>query len=385
LASKEAISNANRKIDFNPEIDLAPIMDLFARAFFDTSFLLRGGWPASDSPLTEIFLLVRQLDATILIPEVVELEMESLWMRQLYAIHNDEEVTKRTQSIVREGALQPADWETIKQDYRAAVGRLKKKWSIAEVRTTTQSMRGAASYFIASEPGEESIRSGFRDTVIYLSVVDRSISDTPLKGVLITADTGFGPFNHKRERKRIADRGAHLEIPPEPKGLVQVRKDLIGLLEGTEAWRKHHSDLARAALWDGAGRGELDKYIQSRIEYPPDFPYEVIASGILTLELGAIATGVREEMHNGDRVDITAEVKISLHGIMRPRLGFGSIGAILIGREGNLTPIGEEVLEFYGTVIVGATAIFNAGRYEQLQLKSSRLISWYPASEVYRG
>jgi hypothetical protein len=362
-------------------------MDLFARAFFDTSFLLRGGWPASDSPLTEIFQLVRELDATILIPEVVELEMESLWMRKLYEVHNDEEVTKRTKGIVRDGVLRPAAWEIIKQDYRAVVGRLNTKWSISEVRTTTQSMRDAVSYLIASEPREESIRSGFRDTVIYLSVVDRLVSDTPLKGVLITADTGFGPFNHERERKRIAGLGAHLEvkIAPETKALEQVRKDLIELLEGKEAWRKHHSDLARAALWEGTGHAELEKYVQSRIEYPPDFPYEVIASGIFALDMGAIATSAREEMHDGDRVDITAEVKISLHGLMRPRLGFGSIGAILVGYKSHLTPISEDLREFYGTVIVGATAIFVAGRYEQLQLKSSRLISWYPSSEVYRG
>lgn len=88
-------------------------MDLFARIFFDTNLLFRGGWPSTDSVLEELFRLVHQLDASILIPEVVEQGIEGVWIRQLYKIHNDDTVTRQSKGIVRSEVFDPERWEIV--------------------------------------------------------------------------------------------------------------------------------------------------------------------------------------------------------------------------------------------------------------------------------
>src|ERR1700752_526072 len=105
-------------------------MDLFARIYCDTNLLLRGGWPAANSALAEIASLVLQLNARVFIPAVVESEIEGVWKREVYEVHNDDEVTRRTRGIIRDGVFAPVNWEIVAQDYREAAARFKGKWSV---------------------------------------------------------------------------------------------------------------------------------------------------------------------------------------------------------------------------------------------------------------
>lgn len=68
---------------------------------------------------------------------------------------------------------------------------------------------------------------------------------------------------------------------------------------------------------------------------------------------------------------------------MNSRVGFARFARLLEGETA--VPDEDVILEFYGTVIVGATAVYNAGHYENPDFNYARLVSWYPATQGYKG
>src|SRR2546422_5850769 len=233
------------------EVSEAP----FDRVYFDSSALRDGGWPHVSGILEDTFRLARSLSIGLFIPRAVEVEVEGMWLRELYELRNEQKVTKHIAGIT-DNVVASIDWDQARHDYRVSSDELKTEWAMGILPITQSSLEHAFQLTITTGAPFENKRPGLRDAVIYYSVVEHLRIESGHRAVLVTQDKGLAAFLDGRETSRLHDLGIALQIPyPHEKSrmLDWLRGKLHEIKEAQEtaaerSIRKQDESRARRAL-----------------------------------------------------------------------------------------------------------------------------------------
>src|SRR5207245_880749 len=101
-----------------------------------------GGWPHVSGILEDTFQLARSLGIGLFIPRAVEVEVEGIWLRELYELRNEQRVTRHIARIT-DNVIAPIDWDRVRHDYRASSDALKTQWAMGIVPITQSSLAHA--------------------------------------------------------------------------------------------------------------------------------------------------------------------------------------------------------------------------------------------------
>lgn len=383
-------------------------MEDFDRIYFDTNVLITGGWPVPNALLIPILDIARDLNVGLFVPEPTRLETEMVWLRAVYSLRKDDASKTRTQGVVGPELLS-TPWDQIRQGYRDAETRLMADRSINQgvpVSFPSQLLPEVFKDGVDLDPPYEGRKEhGFRDTVIYLAVVEH-LRKTPAVGVLVSDDKFFPAVGDKRERIWREARGVNLRIihSPQSQSLEALNRDLEEMRTQREAperrtWRQHDEERAKAAFQ--AKVDELRAYIENRVEIPSNFPFRLDFPQIGAVKVGRVITTANQGTADGSSVKLTAtvEAKFSAQTVTRatpseavtPTLGYGLRTATrdyawetrgFLHRLPSTINLGVDwmtPIDFMtGIVVVAATAVFHPDRYDDLKFESATLSSWAP-------
>jgi hypothetical protein len=197
---------------------------------------------------------------------------------------------------------------------------------------TPQPVAEAFKTMVGFQPPFQIPRVGFRDVVIFLSVVDNLLARPQHAGFLVTDDKGFNELLSANQKVSLGSRGVLLEL----RGIDDLRQYLEGLQQQREsdkerARREQEEARARRAL--GAKRAELEMFIQNNLQYQMG-ALGLYQPQVIGIEVGEIERVAISNLSGAspDETKILAEVrvrilKLALPGTMTPPTGWEGMWA----------------------------------------------------------
>jgi hypothetical protein len=380
------------------------LTDDFNRVYFDTNLLVRVGWPAPDPLFISILQIGQSLRVDPFVPEPVRIERENLWLRDLYKFH-------ARQRAVAQGIVDPelfgVPWDRAREGYRDTERRLVETWGFNRGGTASFPAQTMADAFHDSidtgPPFESREEQGFRDSIIYLGIVEHLRRD-PGVAVLVSDDTKFPRFDEEREQAWRARFGVNLRIihAAGSQSLDVLQRQLEDMRARQEperqTWRAADEARARAAF--EASAGELRAYIADRVEIPSNFPFRLDFPEVGSISVGQVITTASQGIEDGSTVTLTARTQVEFRAqgmtsvtpinITTPTLGYGlhsterrldasTLPYYMPSRPAVFLHADDFVFRSHlltGLVIVVATATYRPDRYEGLRFRSAALLDW---------
>jgi hypothetical protein len=297
----------------------------FDRVYFDSSTFRDGGWPHVSGILEDTFRLAQELKISLFVPDAVEIELESLWLRELHELRNEQKMTKHISGITA-NLIAPIDWEQMRGAYRASTSALKTQWAIVAIPVTQATLKHAFQLTIAPGPPFENRRPGLRDATIYYSIVEHLRTDTGHRAVFVTEDKDLAGFLDEQETSRLRGFGVALQIPrshENKRALDWLRSKLHGIKEAQETAAERalrEEDVKRAIRALEAQWSNLEEFVQNNLQYPI-WAFAASIDTILGIEvgnLGAVTVSRSSVPGSPQFVKILAEVQVAIHALARP-------------------------------------------------------------------
>lgn len=169
----------------------------FKRIYFDSSVLIFSNWPKISSALERVFDLSRFFKVGLFFPRTVEDELEVHWVnsfrdRCLKAHNATEGVKKYVAGLVKEeGSIVLPSQEVALDGYRKLAQQVKEEWKIETVPYPSRDVGELLKMAVQHQPPFSKEDKGFKDAIIYLSVIDH-LAKTPSEfGAFISGDRIF--------------------------------------------------------------------------------------------------------------------------------------------------------------------------------------------------
>lgn len=357
--------------------------------YLETSAARAAGWPRVSASLERLAVLARGLRAEIFLPELVEIELEEGWLRdagdKTQALASRAKDLERQLSgiIDRAVATDVADSDHLRESYRRAAETLKQTLKTKAVPTTGRPVRDFAAMAVHRRPPFKDRDEGFRDAVIFWSILDHHAAALGKRpAILIAQDAGFSNPGLAKAAK-AAD--VSLDLYP----TVQAFVDEVHGRLGIALRQSMEEDQARAREALLQIRGAVEAFISENLVF---HEYELgifvgTARGISRIAV----TDIRNVRTSLDvplpairtEVKISFEAVVDVHAIVEryaipapravrvgeelPRAEIANIGAVLAGPQRS-----EETLP--KIVEMEASAVrTGSGDYVNIRLESVRL------------
>jgi hypothetical protein len=239
---------------------------MFTRLYIETSVLVEAGWPRLSADLENVLKITTFAK---ILPAGVEIELQHRWQRDL------EEKISAVKSRIRAvevhfGGVQRTsvtaevpDLAQALDAYLKAVDALKQKYGLSTGRFTTRPVPEiftmAATRHPPFKPGKEDV--GFRDAVIFLSVVDDLTAAKGHVGALVARDDAF---HDPRIVEFAAGAGAELQVFRSVKDVFDsLIRDAVAYVK--EQWNATTTQVLHTLTSRLAG---IEKFIAETLEIP---------------------------------------------------------------------------------------------------------------------
>lgn len=358
--------------------------------YIETSALWAAGWPRVSANIERLGVLVRALRADVFLPEIVEIELEEGWFREfaekkrpLKSGLND---CNRWLSGVVDLSIkiEVPDGEPVLKGYRLASEGAKKKLGAKTSPATTRPVKDFAVMAARRDVPFKDRDEGFRDAVIFWSMIDHAVSLGRTSCVLIAQDEIFS----KPELITIAkEAGIKLSVH---KGIREFVDDANSRL-GAAIRRSLEEDQERARAALLGFRESVEKFIAGNLLFKEYDLKEAIGFativGVKSIDIKDIQNvrvSVGFPLPTTDKeVKISFEAALNVHVIVE-RYPSPAPRTVRVGEELRPAAIGalrdmldgpqrfEEVR--LKTIEMEASAVrTGAGNYERIRLEAARL------------
>jgi PIN domain-containing protein len=358
--------------------------------YLETSAARAAGWPHVSASIERLAVLARGLHAEVFLPELVEIELEEGWLRdaadKAQALASRvKELERQLSGIIDRGVTTDvAAPDRLRENYRRAAETVKQTLQARATPTTARPVRDFAAMAVRRQPPFKERDQGFRDAVIFWSILDHAVELGKRPSILIAQDECFSNPHLIGTAKEAGIRlhlyrtvrdfidevhnrlGAALRQSVE-EDQERARRALLQIREAVEAFITenlifHEYELG---IFLGTARGinriaVTDiRNVRTSLDVPlPTTEAEVKISFEAVVDVHAIV----------ERYAIPAPRAVRV-GEELPPAEVASIGAVLAGPQRS-----EETLP--KTVEVEATAVrTEAGDYINIRLESVRLQS----------
>ncbi len=168
----------------------------FNRIYLDSNVLIASNWPNLSGVLESIFTLADIIHVEIYLPEAVEAELEANWLRIfrkkcLTVNKASADVNKYLSDLGEEVGLNLPDEQQALAAYSKKVQQTKRLWNIRNVPLTSRSVRELFEIVVRQFSPFQEGDIGFKDAVIYFSVIDQLKADAAHGGAFVSADRIF--------------------------------------------------------------------------------------------------------------------------------------------------------------------------------------------------
>jgi len=239
-------------------------VSVFTRLYFETSELVAAGWPRLSADLENVFTITT---AAIFLPAAVEIELQNRWQREL--AEKTTAMRSRVQSVESHLGTSISvgvpDLTKARDDYLKMVDGLKQKHGLSTVpftrRPVTEIFEMASLRHPPFKQGKEDV--GFRDAVIFLSVVDdlMAVKDQSPVGALVARDD---VFHDPKIIEFAASAGVVLQV------FRSVKDVFDSLIDDEVAYVKEQWAATTAQVQNRleSQLPEIEKFIGERLEIP---------------------------------------------------------------------------------------------------------------------
>lgn len=161
--------------------------------YLETSAARAAGWPRVSATIERLGLIVRALQAELFVVELVEVELEEVWLRDLHAtISGVKPLDRLLSGIVDQSpAVEVPDETEIRKGYSRAAAAAKEKLSARSAPVTTRPVKDFAVMAARRQPPFKDRDEGFRDAVIFWSIIDHVLALGRTSCILIAEDESF--------------------------------------------------------------------------------------------------------------------------------------------------------------------------------------------------
>jgi hypothetical protein len=177
----------------------------FKRLYLDTTVLRKSNWPHISAELSFLLESARNFEIEVFIPEVVELEREAQWLRDLTAASQklDAAADKLAVTVAAVGAGRLAvpnrDFAALKDAYRSQSDSAKEQGGIKTVSITARTIGEFLKLAIDRTPPFQLVNdrvTGFQDTVVLLSIMDDAKAVGAETCAIVSEDDVFSKISH---------------------------------------------------------------------------------------------------------------------------------------------------------------------------------------------
>ena len=290
-------------------------MAAFDPIYFDSNVLIASNWPKLSAVLENLLLLARIFKIDLFLPRAVEEELEAHWIRIL-----DDKLAKVERSIrqlteytsnasVEDVDLVLPDRSRALEDYRQQVNNLKEKWAIHTAPLTQRDIAEIFTMSVCHHPPFKEKDVGFRDTVIYLSVIDHLVKAPGHIGAFVSQD---GIFSKPKVLELAKTAGASIEIYT---NIEEVYKELDSRLEDAvkRAWDRDRKQAENALM---ARISEIQDFVSENFELSENeigFGARVIAvRGLKVQGVRNVQTPPLLDRKEGEAVRISFEIEMAV-------------------------------------------------------------------------
>lgn len=196
--------------------------------------------------------------------------------------------------------------------------------------------------------------------------------------------TNDGPLSRllgRRESEWRARLGIDLRVLSEPqsKSLERLYHELSELKTTRSSAGEHERirmDTARAKTALERVRARFQEFVQSNLQRPSEFSYELVGARISIGDINEVETTARRGVADGERVSMTALVSVSIDDV-RPFPARLEAGQRAVAVTMTMF-MGEWAysLSIKGIIALKATATFRNNNYEDIRFESAFLSSW---------
>lgn len=362
-------------------------MALFNRVYLETNVLIRAKWPGLSTALENLLRLAQVLKVGVYLPLAVEVELEQHWIRDfddkcMKAKGSIEALKKYVAGIVTDDFdFRLPDKSRALSNYRDKVQQLIERWGIRGVPLTSRSVEELLRMAASHHPPFKAKDVGFRDAVIFLSVIDHLLAESESEGVLVSQDE---VFREPAISEFAKSQGVSLRIYSS----VDEAYDAIGeRLEEAfrKAWEKDNqkvADILESKLED------IKRFVTENLrvaEWELGLGFIANLIGITKLDVRRI-TNVRTpplvDRKPAEPLQISFDVEANISvafwdfpAPVRPPLAVGEVRDPLLNEifSGQVQPPTRQEKVIERTLEVEAIATPAQGRYNEIKFTSVRL------------
>jgi hypothetical protein len=233
--------------------------------YFDTNVLQAGRWPRPFAALDRLAGLVRELDIELFLPEPVEVELDERWARDFRAslakAHSAANDLQKHHGEIFEHdtRLVAPELQFRLSEYRKLSGQMKEKFALRSCPTTTRPTKDFVLMASRRNPPFKDRDIGFRDAVIFHSILDHAEAQGIRVLSLVSQDTMFDAPELAGEAQA---RGLIMAVFKSINDLVE---ELTTSLEEAEQARIAEDRRRARSLVEGAAH-QLSEFISTRLQ-----------------------------------------------------------------------------------------------------------------------
>lgn len=165
--------------------------------YLETSAIWAAGWPRLSVSIERFGQLARLLEAEVFVPELVEIELEERWLRDF--TNKRQAVTSRVKEferflsevVERSVAMEAPDRNGALEGYRRAAKAVREKLDARSAPVTGRPVKDFGVMAARRNVPLKDRDEGFRDAVIFWSIIDHAVALGRTNCILIAQDGNF--------------------------------------------------------------------------------------------------------------------------------------------------------------------------------------------------
>jgi hypothetical protein len=308
----------------------------FDRLYLDSNVLIASNWPNLSGVLESIFTLADIFRVEVYLPKAVEAELEAHWLRifreKCFRVNKaSAEVNKYLDELgEKEVSLNVATEQQAMAAYSKKVEQIKSVWNIRNVPVTSRSVDELFEIVVRQFSPFNEGDIGFKDAVIYFSIIDHLKADAAHVGAFVSADRIFLDVRIRGLAKAAA---VSLDVYTD---LGDLHTELTNRLEQAirVGWDK---DKQRAGASLKSKEAEIEKFITENLELGEfDLGLGTKLVAVQTLQVRDI-TNVQTpppiERKENEPVKLSFDVEIELKALVEQSISLYQPSRLKVGQE----------------------------------------------------